>query len=352
MPDAFSKVEVCSPGELEICKKLNLDPQKIIFSGVNKRLPEIKEAIEYGVAVVTAESEKHLRDTESCAKELGITVPVILRLSEDSQFGINEERLISLVRDKALYPHLDFKGLHFFTGTGKKKAKVIQKEMDRLKKVINRLMAENTFVPELVEYGPGLAIEYFSASDQESEKTEMELLESVAPALVSFEEEMSSQIPNFKMTIEMGRFFSAPCGFYITTVEDIKQNEEINYAIVDGGLHQLKYDGQLQGMKIPVMTHISNPDKDYDAIGSEHSAPWTICGSLCTTADVLTRNVPLGKLEIGDFLVFHRTGAYSVTEGMALFLSRDLPSVYLNDKNDNLVQLRESIETAALNTTK
>ena len=57
LPDAFAKVEVCSPGELAICKALRIAPERILFSGVNKTPAEIREAIAYGAAVLTAETE-------------------------------------------------------------------------------------------------------------------------------------------------------------------------------------------------------------------------------------------------------------------------------------------------------
>ena len=36
LPDAFSYIEVCSPGELSICEELSVPMSKVIFSGVNK----------------------------------------------------------------------------------------------------------------------------------------------------------------------------------------------------------------------------------------------------------------------------------------------------------------------------
>ena len=41
------------------------------------------------------------------------------------------------------------------------------------------------------------------------------------------------------------------------------------------------------------------------------------------------QGVPLSDPQIGDVLIFGRTGAYSCMEGMSLFLSRDLPQVAL-----------------------
>ena len=71
LPEDFSKVEVCSPGELEICKALNISPEMIIFSGVNKSKAEIADALTYGVGTITAESRRHLEDINARALEMG-----------------------------------------------------------------------------------------------------------------------------------------------------------------------------------------------------------------------------------------------------------------------------------------
>ena len=80
------------------------------------------------------------------------------------------------------------------------------------------------------------------------------------------------------------------------------------------------------------------PDTDY-----------TLCGSLCTVADVLVREVKLKKLELGDVLEFGHCGAYSVTEAPALFLSRQLPAIYAYSKEYGYECLREHIPAAEIN---
>jgi len=142
--------------------------------------------------------------------------------------------------------------------------------------------------------------------------------------------------------VEMGRFFAAPCGFHFTKVMDTKACCGVNYAILDGGLNMLKYDGQIQGMQIPAITHIGKTE--------EEAQKWTLCGSLCTTADVLARNAEFSGLKMGDILVFHRTGAYSVMEGMAVFLSREMPTVALYSEQDGLRIVRSQINTDIFNT--
>ena len=103
-------------------------------------------------------------------------------------------------------------------------------------------------------------------------------------------------------------------------------------------------------MQIPVITHIKSDATGCDSgSASGEDEKWTLCGSLCTTADVIARGASLPGLSIGDRLVFHRTGAYSLYEGFSLFLSRDLPSIYILDRTGALHLMRSRIETAKFN---
>ena len=45
--------------------------------------------------------------------------------------------------------------------------------------------------------------------------------------------------------------------------------------------------------------------------------------------------------QAGDVLVFERTGAYAAMEGMALFLSRDLPGVVMYSEEQGMVEVRK-----------
>ena len=334
LPDVFSKIEVCSPGELEICRALRTDPSKIIFSGVNKSLDEVRAALDYGVRILTAESHDHIKHISEAASERGITAEVLVRLSCESQFGMDRADVFDVIRKRDSIPGVDIKGIHYFTGTQKTRPKEIIKEVSRLEKLLDELVSETGYKAERVEYGTGLAVDYFAPDADEKEAAR---LGEISGAI----RELSGRVG---LTVEMGRFFAAPCGWLVNTVVDTKTNDGANYAILDGGLHQMKYDGQIQGMQIPVITHIGS-----GGAGSGEDEKWTLCGSLCTTADVIARGASFSGLSKGDRLVFHRTGAYSVYEGFSMFLSRDLPSVYMLDKDNRLRLMRGRIETARFN---
>ena len=67
--------------------------------------------------------------------------------------------------------------------------------------------------------------------------------------------------------------------------------------------------------------------------------------------DVLCRSFP-AELGLGDRVVFFKTGAYSVYEGMSLFLSHELPAVVLYGEEDGFIQARTQIQSYTLNMAK
>lgn len=332
LPDEFSNIEVCSPGELTICEKSSVDMQKVIYSGINKGKADIEKALKLNVATFTAESNLHIELINSLAIKHNKKVPLLIRLSSDNQFGIDEKALKQIIANRQEYKGIEIVGIHYFSGTQKKQANTIDKELDYLLSVIDTIKQDYDFDIKKLEYGTGLAVEYFSDTAEETEKER----------LLAISDKIKEVANKVNLTVEMGRFFAAPCGYYFSKVVDTKTNNDISYAIIDGGLHQVKYDGQIQGMQIPVIHHIGNKTGE--------AKRWTICGSLCTVSDVIARNVELQNLQIDDVLVFKRTGAYSAMEGMAIFLSREMPRIAIYSKKEGIKILRDFINTDIFNT--
>ena len=337
LPETFDKIEVCSPGELTVCERTGADMSTVIFSGVNKGYADVERAADDNVGTFTAESPLHLALINDAGVRRGKVFPLLLRVTDikgGSQFGMNEECTLDLIKRRDEYKGVKIVGLHYFTGTAKRKAKPIERECDYLMDLVARIKDELGFTVERIEYGTGLAVDYFSDNaDQEEEER-----------LASISGKLRELAKVAELTVEMGRFFAAPCGYYFTKVVDTKTNFDINYAIVDGGMNQIKYNGQLQGMQIPEILHLT----DREAQGEEK--PWTLCGSICTTADILARNAMFTDLQVGDILVFCRTGAYSCMEGISTFLSREMPVIAEYSEKEGLRILRKMLYSDELNT--
>ena len=331
LPEEFSYIEVCSPGELSICENVGAPLDKIIFSGVNKTEEDIARAYADGVAIFTAESRLHAELINDCAVKNGGRVKLILRLAHGSQFGMDKSDLLDIIDRREQFAGVEIIGLHYFTGTQKTKVKTIEKELALLDELCAELENEHGYKPSHIEYGTGLAVEYYKDF---TESTDIALLEEASAVIRPFAEK-------YPLTVEMGRFLAAECGNYLTKVMDIKTTNDIKYVICDGGINHVNYYGQNMAMKVP-------PIEVLDKNGEE--SDYCLCGSLCTTADILVRKVSLPVLERGDVIAFSKCGAYSVAEGIAAFLSRDMPAVALFSEKDGLVSQRGHVATHPLNT--
>lgn len=354
LPEGLDHVEVCSPGELEICIALGVKPECIIYSGVMKEKCDIERAVSYGAGILTCESIRHatlisevmlecMPEGAHEAEFAEMKAQVILRLTSGNQFGMSLDDIEYIISHPDEFKGITVIGIHYYSGTQKSLRK-INKDLEKIKSALTGLKEKYGFEPQLVEYGPGLCVEYFEKDWQEREK---QALNEAAEVLREFAVE-------YPLGIEMGRFLAASCGKYYTQVKDLKSTGDANYAILDGGINHLNYFGQRMAMQVPPIKvyggEVSeNEEKPGVELTQMPDADYTLCGSLCTVADVLVREVKLKKLEIGDILEFAHCGAYSVTEAPALFLSRQLPAIYAYSKGCGYECLREHIPAAEIN---
>ena len=195
----------------------------------------------------------------------------------------------------------------------------------------SELKSKYDFEPELLEYGPGLGVPYFIGDDFDNYYAVYEeMLKYIVSANYSY-----------RVNLEMGRFFVASCGEYVTAVADVKGTPDAPILILDGGRNHISYYGQNMVMKTPVIKQESDDENV--------AVPCDLYGSLCSFNDMIARAVMLSNPKIGDRLVFKNIGAYSITEGIYLFLSRDLPAVYVKEADDSCKMIRKSDPTYKIN---
>ena len=331
--DTIHRFEVCSPGEAEICRAVGVPSENMVISGVYKT-PEVMEAMVADLdfsPIYTVESLEQYELFRRLAKQYGRTLPLLLRLTNGSQFGINKGDIEAIVARRGETPEVDILGIQFFSGTQKTSLKKLKREVGKLDDLLTLLEEKYGFIAQELEYGPGFPVSYF----QSDELDEAELLS-------GFSELLHDMTHHPKITLELGRSIAASCGTYYTHIVDLKRNQEQNYALVDGGMHHLVYFGQHMAMKQPFF-HVCGKEE------LPATDQWNICGSLCSMNDVMTKQSPLPDLALGDVLAFDNAGAYCMTEAISLFLSRDIPAVYLLLENGTAVQVRKAFDTATLN---
>lgn len=333
--DLVPYFEVCSPGEHKICKRAGIDVSKIVISGVNKEYSDIEEAICDGITIFTIESIAHFELLQKLTRKHNKIIKVLIRITSGNQFGVDEEVIYNFSDRLKTDSHMILAGIQLYSGTQKKKTEDVVAELEYLDGIYKTLRDEHGVKINKIEYGPGLFVPYFVNDKDISDK--------MIPAIKGAVADMEF---DGELVFEMGRYIAAECGSYVTSIADIKKNRQNNYCIVDGGINHLNYYGQTMAMKQMFYTQYKNGQ----AIdNTDIDEKYTVCGSLCTVADVILRNMPLTEPEIGDIIVFDKTGAYSVTEGIYMFLSRNMPAIYFYSKKRGLELVRDEFETNRLN---
>ena len=328
------RFEVCSPGELAICRRLHVPMKQVVLSGVYKTPAVMEELFKEGVdiGIFTIESMEQYLLLSELAEKYTMRIRLLLRLTSGNQFGMDESVLVQVIQMSRANEWVEVEGIQFFSGTQKTSVKKLRRELTYVDAFIQRLETEEDFHVKELEFGPGLPVSYFQGEDFDE-----------GAFLSEFSELLNEMTSQVKLTFELGRSIAASCGTYMTSVVDAKVNKKQNYAIVDGGIHQLVYYGQSMAMKHPYCHVI--PEKQ-----EGETVDWNLFGSLCTVNDILVKQMPVKDLSVGDVVVFEKTGAYTTTEGIALFLSRDLPKILLRSEDGEIRMLRDSINTDILNT--
>lgn len=327
------RFEICSPGEAAVCHRLGVPAETQVISGVYKTATDISRMLQHpnGPRLFTVESERQFVLLGRLSARHRVTIQVLLRVGAGSQFGMDEAEIVQLLRRRTDYPYLDIIGLQYFSGTQKASVKRLKRELESLDAFARSLRDEMGFTVRELEFGPGFPVPYFTpdAFDEQA-------------FFADFSALLNGLRCGAHVTLELGRSIAASCGTYLTRVVDIKRSRGQNYAILDGGMHHLAYYGQQLGMHTP-------PCRPYPSRRGK-AQPWNLCGALCTVNDILAKQLPVAGLKCGDLFAFENAGAYCMTEGLSLFLSRALPPVVLLQQGGATQLVREALPTDTLNT--
>ena len=297
-------IEICSAGELFIARRMGIPDNVIVADGVCRTRTELKNLAESSLHRIVLESVRQAEIFSSYAQEAGQVKDVLLRISSGNQFGMSRQDIEYIVsRQNKEFSTLKIRGLHAYFGTQKKNRNEIKKNFSLLKDIADSLNLKE------IEFGPGLGVVQSPAHDKNIYSG---CLEEVCEGFRNLAE-------NHEVIIECGRILCANAGVYVTSVIERKITGGKTFIITDGGNNHLVYDGQPYGFPVPFVVSEHADRSKTETV--------TICGALCTQADILARDIILHSIEEGSRLVFMSAGAYGVTEGYSLFLSRPLPAV-------------------------
>jgi diaminopimelate decarboxylase len=114
-----------------------------------------------------------------------------------------------------------------------------------------------------------------------------------------------------RFVLEPGRVLCSDLGVYLTRVIDVKDSEDARVVIVDGGIHHALLPITANSYE---MVNVDRPE--------EEGSNAIVGGPLCTSVDQWRPGAPMGSARVGDVLALCNAGAYGLSAGMTMFLSK------------------------------
>ncbi|WNM23824.1 diaminopimelate decarboxylase [Demequina capsici] len=322
MLDEDLNMDVASGGELEIALRGGMPPARIALHGNNKSDAEIERALKVGVGRLVVDSLDEIAIIDAIAFELGVTAPVMVRVTtgvhaggheyiatahEDQKFGLSlaSGAAIEALRRVHASDSLELQGIHTHIGSQILSIDAFRESATRMLRLRAEFAAESGVeVPE-VDLGGGYAISYVPGTQALEPRTAaFEIADAVADALA----EAGGTWPRF--SIEPGRAISGPAGMTLYRVGvvktvDLEEGGHRTYVAVDGGMSD----------NMRPITY----GADYTAtlaarLSEEPPRLSRVVGKHCESGDIVVRNVELpGDVNRGDLLAVAATGAYGRT---------------------------------------
>ncbi len=149
-----------------------------------------------------------------------------------------------------------------------------------------------------------------------------------------------------KLEIEPGRFLVAESGVLLAQVRAVKNMGSRHFVLVDAGFNDLMRPAMYGSYH-----HISLLPADGRDTAGEPLTDTVIAGPLCESGDVFTQQAgggvetrALPAAQIGDYLVFHDTGAYGASMSSNYNSRPLLPEVLFDGHDMRLIRRRQTIE--------
>ena len=325
--------DIVSGGELQRALAAGGDPQKIVFSGVGKRVDEIRQALDAGILCFNVESAAELERLNEVAGSHGRKAPISLRVNPDvdakthpyistglkeNKFGVAFEEALALYRRAAELPHLTINGIDCHIGSQLLDAAPFAEALDKLLQLVDRLQSEGIQLHH-IDLGGGLGIRY-------RDETPPSIQDYLAPLLGELKNR------RLKILFEPGRRLVGNAGILLTRVEYLKPGEAKNFAIVDAAMNDLARPALYDAWH------------DIQPVSPRTGSPraWDIVGPVCESSDFLGRERPL-DLQAGDVLAIMSAGAYGMTMSSNYNTRPRAAEVMIDGDTMHLIRRRETI---------
>jgi len=339
LADLGAGMDVVSGGEYARAKAAGVAGDRIVFSGIGKTRDEMRLALTGGVRQFNVESEPEMAVLSEVAVELGVTVPVSVRVNPDvdarthakiatgkseNKFGIPIARAREVYAMAAALPGLQVVGIDVHIGSQLTELEPFRLAYEKVAELTGVLRADGHDIRRL-DLGGGLGIPYARSNEPPPLPTEYGALIKDTLGHLGCEIE-----------IEPGRLIVGNAGVMITRVIYVKSGEDRKFLILDGAMNDLirpaMYDAYHE--IIPV----TEP-----APGIEQQ-PYDIVGPVCESGDTFARARMMPPIKAGDLVAFRSAGAYGAVMASEYNTRPLIPEILVNEHQFAVIRPRPTYD--------
>ncbi len=294
-------LDIVSGGELYRGLKAGFSPERIVYSGVGKRVDEIDYALGTGILMFNVESLEELKLIDKRAGLLKKKAPVAVRVNPDvdpkthpyistglekNKFGIDTVSAIKGYQMANELENVEIIGIDCHIGSQITDAKPFQEALASLKMLVDEIKKMGIDIRYL-DMGGGLGITY----DDESPPHPREYAKVIVESLKG---------TDLHLILEPGRVIVGNAGILVTRVLFRKSGPTKEFVIADAGMNDLMRPTLYNAF------HAIQPVSATD----DRMITADVVGPICESSDFLAIDRQIPNVGQGDLLAVMSAGAY------------------------------------------
>lgn len=297
-----SGLDIVSGGEMYRGIKAGFAPQKIVYSGVGKRVDEIDTALNNEILLFNVESLEELEIINQRAGALGKTAPIAIRVNPDvdpkthpyistglkkNKFGIDTDTAFKAYQKASQMAHIDIVGVDCHIGSQITEIQPFEDALINLKALITELEHSGIGIRYL-DMGGGLGITYGDETP---------------PAPAEYAAALKKVLGDARLDLifEPGRVIVGNAGVLVTRVLYRKSGADKKFLIADAAMNDLLRPA-LYGAFHAIEPVIRKTSETMVA---------DVVGPICESSDFLAQDRELVSAVRGDYLAVMSAGAYA-----------------------------------------
>ena len=334
--------EVVSPSELRMALQVGVKPHRIVYNGPMKKQEDLELAIASEVGLINADSLPELEHMQQAARKVKkrcnagvrinvdidpLTHPYLATSQKEHKFGVSVDSAIDAYREGCKKPELNMIGMHCHLGSNISQRKVVSEMTSKIFKLVSQVRESVGIELSMIDLGGGLGFSY-----QPTEPTMG--FDQYASSALTDNLGILDELGRPTLIFEPGRAIVADSGILLTTVNVLKRQGDVNWAIVDAGMNTFLRPALYEARhQILLASRESSADVTY-----------SVGGPCCESADAFARGISLPLLRENDLLAVLDVGAYGFTMA-SNYNALPRPAVVLVSKGEDfLIRRRESYE--------